>query len=49
MTKNGGGDTEQKQKQNNYRTDYHETGNKDIYKKEKLNISNASSIYCQNI
>jgi len=46
-------DTEQQQKQNNYRIDNLETGNEQIYKgyilKEKLNISNTSSIYCQNI
>jgi len=51
----GGGqvDTEQQEKQNNYRTDNFEYGNEQIYKgyilKEKLNISNTYSIYCQNI
>jgi len=48
-----GVDTEQQQKQNDCRTDNLETGNEQIYKgyilKEKLNISNTSSIYCQNI
>jgi hypothetical protein len=49
----GGVDTEQHQKKNNCRTDNLETGNEQIYRgyilKEKLNISNTSSIYCQNI
>jgi len=46
-------DTEQQQKQNNYRTDNLETRNEHIHKgyilEEKLNTSNNSSIYCQNI
>jgi len=46
-------DIEQQQKQNNYRIDNLENGNEQTNMgyilKEKLNISNTSSIYCQNI